>query len=63
MQVTYARALKLTEVNPDMQDIIIEGKAWFYVELDTGDKFDLMATNIEQAKRYAVGDYSNPTIN
>jgi hypothetical protein len=59
MQVTYARALEVTEVDPDMQDICIEGKSWFYVELDTGDKFDLMASDIEQAKRYAVGSYGS----
>ena len=54
MQVTYAKALALSEINPDLQDIVIEGKSWFYVELDTGDGFDLLASDIEEAKRYAV---------
>ena len=46
MQVTYAKALDLSEINPDLQDIVIEGKSWFYVELDTGEGFDLLASNI-----------------
>jgi hypothetical protein len=58
MQVTYAKALALSEINPDLQDIVIEGKSWFYVELDTGDGFDLLASDIEEAKRYAVGNYA-----
>ena len=59
MKVTYARALMQNEIDPDMQDICIEGKSWFYIELDTGDKFDLLATDVEQAKRYAVGNYGS----
>jgi len=57
MRVTYARALMENEIDPDLEDVSIEGKSWFYVELDTGEKFDLLARDVEQAKRYAVGNY------
>jgi hypothetical protein len=57
MQVTYARALQPDEIEPDAFEI--EGKSWFYVELSTGEGLDLLAKDIEQAQRYALGDYSD----
>lgn len=59
MKVVYAEALDLSEIDPDLQDIVIEGKSWFYVGLDTGEGFNLLASDIEEAKRYAVGNFEN----
>lgn len=55
--VVFARALHPNEIDEDAFEI--EGKSWFYVELSTGEGVDLLATDIEQAKRYALDDYSD----
>jgi hypothetical protein len=56
-QVIFARALHPDEIEPDAFQM--EGKSWFYVELSTGEGVDLLAKDIEQAKRYALEDYSD----
>ena len=62
MKVVFARALHHHEIDIDLIDLELEGKSWFYVELDNGDCLDLLAENLEQAKRYAVEDYSDLTF-
>ena len=57
MQVLYARALSEDELDEEHHAIKIEGKSWFYVELDNGQNLDLLASDLAQAKQYAIGNY------
>jgi hypothetical protein len=60
MHATYARELTAEEVDelPVVFDLPeLQGKRWFYVELSNGTGVDIMATDREQAKQYAVGNY------